>query len=464
MSRILLVDDELNIITVLSTLLKTEGYEVLTARDGETAHKLMRSEDIDLMIADIRMSPINGMELLRWARAEKPDMAVVMLTAFGSVDTAIEAMKKGAFDYITKPFKVDELLITVRRAIEYRRAITENPVLKDQLLARYRLENIVAESPAMKRVCEMIEKVALTDATVLIYGESGTGKELVAKAIHSYSKRKNSKFLAVNCAALPEPLLESEMFGHVKGAFTGASFDKKGLFEAAEDGTIFLDEVGAMPPNIQAKLLRALQEKEIRKVGGTTTIPVRCRVLAATNTPLEDLVKQGLLRQDLFYRLSVIPIVIAPLRERKEDIIPLAYHFVRETVGRTRELPVFTTEAKQALEAYSWPGNVRELENAVKHALTFAKDNKIGIEVLPPKVVNATLAARGASGDDSAEAHRFESLKAFIQAEEQRYLQKVLDSFGGDKEKAAAALKISLATLYRKLPKAKEDARGTTPP
>lgn len=455
MSRILLVDDELNIITVLTTLLKAEGYEVVSARDGDTAHKIIRNENIDLMIADIRMSPVNGMELLQWARTEKPDMAVVMLTAFGSVDTAIEAMKKGAFDYITKPFKVDELLITVRRALEYRHAITENPILKDQLLARYRLENIVAESPAMKAVCEMIEKVAPTDAAVLITGESGTGKEVVAKAIHSYSKRKNSKFLAVNCAALPEPLLESEMFGHVKGAFTGASFDKKGLFEAAEDGTILLDEVGSMPPNMQAKLLRALQEKEIRMVGGTNTIPIHCRVLAATNTALEDLVKKGIFRQDLFYRLSVISIIIAPLRERKEDIIPLAYHFIKEISGHVRELPALTPEAKQALESYSWPGNVRELENAIKHALTFARDNKIDLNVLPPRIVSA-ISLRESPPEDSS-MHRFESLKAFIQKEEQKYLKQVIDSFSGDKEKAAAALKISLATLYRKLPKSPDE-------
>jgi len=454
MVRILLVDDELNILSVLNTLLKTEDYDVLTARDAETAHELIRTKDIDLMIAVIRMSPINGMELLKWARAERPDVSVIMLTAFGSVDTAIEAMKLGAFDYVTKPFKVDELLITIRRALEYRKAITENPDLKNRLMTRYHLENIIAESPAMKEVCEMIERVAPTDTTVLIYGESGTGKELVAKAIHAYSPRKNARFLAVNCAALPEPLLESEMFGHVKGAFTGASFDKKGLFEAVEDGTIFLDEIGAMPLSIQAKLLRALQEREIRRVGGNETVKIHARVLAATNSRLEERVQEGTFREDLYYRLSVIPITIQPLRNRKEDIIPLVYHVIREEIGRARELPSLTPDARQVLENYSWPGNVRELENAIKHALTFATENKITKDVLPAKIVNAVgeLPADEVKGDGQ-DTHQFETLKTFIRDEEQRYLQQVLAKVGGDKERAASVLKISLATLYRKLPK-----------
>ena len=454
MATILLVDDELNIITVLSTLLKAEGYDILAARDAEKAHDLILHQNIDLMLADIRMSPINGMELLKWTRAARPETSVIMLTAFGSVDTAIEAMKMGAFDYVTKPFKVDELLITIKRALEYRKAITENPNLKSQLMTRYRMENIVAESPLMKQVCEMIERVAPTDTTVLIYGESGTGKELVAKAIHAYSSRKNGKFLAVNCAALPEPLLESEMFGHVKGAFTGASFDKKGLFEAVEDGTLFLDEIGSMSLSIQAKLLRTLQEKELRRVGGNETVKIHCRVLAATNTRLEDMVQSGAFRQDLYYRLSVIPITIQPLRERKEDILPLAYHVIREEIGRARELPTISPEVRQILEAYPWPGNVRELENAIKHALTFARENKITPDLLPPKIV-AAVGNLGSAPQAPLNpgTHQFESLKAFVQTEEQRYLQQVLTTVGGDKEKAASALKISLATLYRKLPK-----------
>ncbi|RKX30602.1 MAG: sigma-54-dependent Fis family transcriptional regulator, partial [Verrucomicrobia bacterium] len=339
MAKILLVDDEPSILSVLSTLLKAEGHEVTPALGGEKGKELLAKEEFDLMISDIRMADMDGMQLLRLARKEQPQMAVIMITAYGSVETAVEAMKQGAFDYVTKPFKVDELLITVQRALEYATAVKENVDLKAKLEARYRFENIVAESPAMRKVCEMIERVAHTDATVLIIGESGTGKELVAKAIHAHSKRKKNKFVPINCAALPEPLLESELFGHVKGAFTGATANKEGLFEVANGGTLLLDEIGSMPLSIQGKLLRALQEKEIRRVGGTETIKVDVRVLAATNTPLEKLIEEGKFREDLYYRLSVIPIEIAPLRERPEDIMPLVYHVLRQEVGEGKPLP-----------------------------------------------------------------------------------------------------------------------------
>ncbi|MBL7077878.1 MAG: sigma-54-dependent Fis family transcriptional regulator, partial [Kiritimatiellae bacterium] len=326
MAKILLVDDEPSILSVLSTLLKAESYDVQAVLGGENAAELISAGEFDLMITDIRMSPVNGMELLKQAHDECPGMSVIMLTAYGSVETAIEALKLGAFDYVTKPFKVDELLITVQRALDYNKAITENADLKAQLNTRYHLKSIVAESRSMQSVCDMIQRVAPTDATVLIGGESGTGKELVAKAIHAYSRRKDKKFLAVNCAALPEPLLESEMFGHVKGAFTGASCDKEGLLEAASEGTILLDEISSMPLSIQGKLLRVLQEKEVRRVGSNENIAIDARVLAATNTSLEDMIRDGSFREDLYYRLSVIPIQIPPLRERPEDIMPLVYH------------------------------------------------------------------------------------------------------------------------------------------
>lgn len=462
MSRILLVDNEASILSVLSTLLKAEGYDVVSAREGEKAHQLIRTEDFDLMISDIRMSPVDGMSLLKSARSERPEISVIMLTAYGSIETAIESMKLGAFDYVTKPFKVDELLITVQRALEYKEALAENLDLKTQLKTRYRFENIVAESPAMRNVCEMIERVAPTDTTVLICGESGTGKELVAKAIHAYSHRKNMRFLAVNCAALPEPLLESEMFGHVKGAFTGASSNKKGLFEAAEGGTILLDEIGAMPLSIQGKLLRVLQEKEVRKVGGNENISVNCRVLAATNTYLEELIKAGNFREDLYYRLSVIPITIEPLRKRKEDILPLAHHIIRQEIGEGRELPAIAPDVCKILEKYSWPGNVRELENALKHAITFAKENKITKDILPPKIANAVGSIDSASvAQYEKNGHRFESLKAFLRDKEKEYMEQVLSVVDGDKEKAADTLKISLATLYRKLPKEERKEKVT---
>jgi two-component system, NtrC family, response regulator PilR len=380
-------------------------------------------------------------------------MSVIMLTAYGSVETAIEAMKLGAFDYVTKPFKVDEMLITIKRALDYKQAITENVDLKARLTMRYRFENIVAESPAMKNVCQMIERVAPTDTTVLIYGESGTGKELVAKAIHMHSQRRNKKFLAVNCAALPEPLLESEMFGHVKGAFTGASASKKGLFESVEGGTIFLDEIGAISLNIQGKLLRVLQEKEVRRVGGNENVKVDARVLAATNVKLEDLIKEGKFREDLYYRLNIIPVNIPPLRDRKEDVLPLVQHFLRRELGPSRELPNLLPEVGRIFETYSWPGNIREVENAIKHCLTFARENTIGADVMPPRIL-AAVNLEGFSDEIMPDGrYRFESLRGFLRKKETEYLEHVIETMGGDKEKAASALKISLATLYRKLSK-----------
>jgi len=468
MAHVLLVDDEPSILSVLSTLLKAEGYDVSAALGGEKAKELLHSEEFDLMISDVRMSPINGMELLRLARKDRPALPVIMLTAHGSVETAIEALKLGAFDYVTKPFKVDELLITVQRAIDYTRAILENEDLRAQLDTRYHLENIVAKSAAMRNVCEMIRRVAPTNSTVLIYGESGTGKELVAKAIHAYSKQKNKNFLAVNCAALPEPLLESEMFGHVKGAFTGASADKIGLFEAANGSTIFLDEIGSMPLGIQGKLLRVLQEKEIRRVGSNENIPIDGRVITATNTRLEEMIAAGTFREDLYYRISVIPIEITPLRDRQEDILPLVYHVLRSETPQGLTPPALDPQVCSLLEAYPWPGNVRELENAIKHALTFTTDNRITANVLPPKItsVAAALATSqpapqqpatpaGATtplvplADDAAQPR---PLKSFLRDQEQEYIRAVLRTHGGDKEGTARALKISLATLYRKLP------------
>ncbi|MCX7591415.1 MAG: sigma-54 dependent transcriptional regulator [Kiritimatiellae bacterium] len=464
MARILLVDDEPSILSVLTTLLKTEGYEVFPALGGEKARDLLDTETFDLMIADIRMSPVNGMDLLRQVNKEGKSMAVIMLTAHGSIETAIEAMRLGAFDYITKPFKVDELLITVQRALQYHQTLHENADLRARLETRYQLDNIVAESPSMKAVCEMIRRVAPTDTTVLIYGESGTGKELVARAIHNNSPRRNKNFLAVNCAALPEPLLESEMFGHVKGAFTGAASDKEGLFEAADGGTLLLDEIGSMPLTIQGKLLRVLQEKEVRRVGSNKNIPVNVRVIAATNTPLEELVKQGKCREDLYYRLSVIPITIDPLRKRPEDILPLVHHFIRKEIPSGRPLPKIDPEVCRILESYPWPGNVRELENAIKHALTFAENNTITKDVLPPKIASTELlpTARGPLGGN--DASKCQSLKAFLRKKEMEYLNYVLELCNGDKAKAAQLLKISLATLYRKLPETEKEGSASPNP
>ena len=458
MARILIVDNEASILSVLSTLLKAEGYEVVASRSGQKALDLLAEESFDMTITDIRMSPVDGMEVLRYSREHHPSMAVIMLTAYGSVETAIESMRVGAFDYVTKPFKVDELLITIQRALKFSTTIRENQELKQELGKKFGFESIVSESEAMQRVCETVRCVAPTDTTVLIYGESGTGKEVIAKAVHANSTRANKTFTAINCAALPEALLESEMFGHVKGAFTGAATDKVGLFEASEGGTIFLDEISSMPLNIQGKLLRVLQERELRRVGSNETIPVDARVIAATNLRLEDAIREGTFREDLYYRLSVIPIEIKPLRERTKDIIPLVNFIMERDTPEGMAPPELSPEVREVLERYKWPGNVRELENAVKHALTFAKDDYLSIDLLPPKLLNSVnlvdLPISAIPGEDDFHC---KALKDFLRDKEVEYIRQVLGRMEGDKEKAADALRISLATLYRKLPSEKPD-------
>ena len=453
MARILLIDDEPSILSVLSTLLKAEGYDVEPVNDGEKAKELLVSDDFDLLLSDIRMSPVNGMELLKIARGKKQPLTTIMLTAYGSVEMAIDALKLGAFDFVAKPFKVDELLITIQRALEFSNALSENASLKKQLDSRYHIENIIAESTEMQDTCEMIKKVAPSDTTILIYGESGTGKELVAKAIHSYSNRSKRNFLAVNCAALPEALLESEMFGHVKGSFTGASSNKTGLFEAANSGTIFLDEVGAIPLAVQGKLLRVLQEKEVRAVGSNKTIKIDARVLAATNVPLEQLIQEGTFREDLYYRLSVIPINIKPLRERPDDILPLVMHFIQQDTPINSEPATLTPEVKLVLETYSWPGNIRELENAVKHAVTFADNNQIKVIDLPARIANAGVntTIQQAQTIVQTVSNEPQPLKDFLKNQERVYLKQILAQNGNNKEKTASILQVSLATLYRKL-------------
>lgn len=458
MAKLLVVENEPALLGLLGTLLKGEQHDVTPAKSAEEAVGILEQQAFDLMLSDIRMGKMDGMELLKRAREMVPTMPVIMLTAYGTVSTAVDALKLGAFDYLTKPFKIDELLNTVRRALEYNRALQENAVLKAQLETRYRLGNIIAESPSMQKVCEMIRRVGPTDATVLITGESGTGKEIVAKAIHASSLRKEKLFLPVNCAALPEPLLESEMFGHVKGAFTGADAHKAGLFEAAEGGTIFLDEIGSMPVSIQSKLLRVLQEREVRRLGSNQYTPVNARVLAATNDDLRDRIKQGLFREDLFYRLSVISIEIEPLRKRREDILPIAFSIIRKEIPANEKAPIIGREACAILESYDWPGNVRQLENCIKHALTFGNRQEIVPADLPPQVLDAPRTS-GVGAEKGVAAQNLQnaaSLKAFLREKEKEYLEQVLEKAGGDKEAAAKKLNISLATLYRKLPGAKE--------
>ena len=454
MARILIVDDEPTILNLLNKILTGQGHEVRPASNGEKALEFLNSETFDLMVSDINMTPIDGMELLRKARQDYPDLGVIMLTAYGTVGTAVEAMKEGAFDYITKPFKLDELVLTIQRALEYHNAFTENKDLKAQIAHLEKLDGIVAESPGMRKVCDMVERVAPTNTTVLIYGESGTGKELVARALHRYSPRKDQTFMAINCAALPAQLMESEMFGHVKGAFTGATATKAGLFETAHGGTLFLDEISSMPLEIQSKLLRVLQDKQIRKVGGSTHTEVDVRIIAASNEKLENLIGQGKFREDLYYRLSVISIDIPPLRSRPEDILPLVDHVLRRELGQNAEIPMLDHEVQKILDNYNWPGNVRELENVMQHALAFAQQSgTITKDVLPAKMVESVEEGlRSGIITSRHEQYKGKSLKAFLHEREIEFLQRTIESMGGDKEKAAQKLGISLATLYRKLP------------
>jgi DNA-binding NtrC family response regulator len=457
MARILVVEDDPSVLSLLTTLLRTDGHDVLPVSNGKMAQDVVGAQSFDLMVSDIRMSPVNGLQLLKHVQTVKPGLAVIMMTGYGTVETAVEAMKEGAFDYITKPFKVDELLMTVRRALEFHHVMAENQELRARLQESFRFENLVSVSAAMRQVCERIARVAPGDATVLIQGESGTGKELVAKAIHGNSNRRNGRFIAINCAALPEPLLESELFGHVKGAFTGASGDKMGLFQAAADGTLMLDEIGSMPLSLQSKLLRVLEEKEVRRVGDTETVPVNARVLAATNELLEDQIKDGKFREDLYYRLNVITIDIPPLRERREDILPLTDFLLRKEWPSQAPLPALAPDVQLLLERYDWPGNVRELENALRHACTFVRDGVITCDVLPARILSAvreqdkTVAEPVLTGDADPLP-----LKHFVREQEYRYIRDLVNRYNGNKRMAAKALKISLATLYRKIPELEE--------
>ena len=448
MSKILIVDDEPRILLLMQSLLKSNGYTVVTAKDGEGALELVRGGDIDITVTDLRMQPMDGMALFREIHALAPNMPVILLTAYASVETAIEAMKLGIFDYITKPFKVDDMVACLKRAEEKIKK-SDTKAVGVEHPVKYRFENLIASSAAMRSVCDMIEKVAPTAVTVLINGESGTGKEVIARTIHCNSTRARKPWVAVNCAAIPEQLLESEMFGHVKGAFTGAVADKEGLFEAANGGTLFLDEVSSMPLLLQGKLLRALQEKEIRRVGGTKNIPVDVRVIAASNANLEEAVVKGTFRSDLYYRFAVITIDIPPLRKRIDDIVPLARHFIKcelDGNGNGGKVPEIAADAVQALEAYDWPGNVRELENAIRHALTFYQSGELTADILPSKI----LEHRAASSETVA-SNDNASLKSYLKAKEKEYIEKILGDNGGDKEKTAEALKVNLSTLYRKL-------------
>ena len=382
--KILVIDDDESLRRVLEYNLAQEGYAVLTASSGEQGLDLLKKEGADLVVTDVRMAGMDGLQVLAEVRKVDLNIQVIILTAFGTIEMAVEAMKAGAFHYISKPFNRDELKLTIKKALQLKALERENVALRQELQTRLGLDAIIAESPPMKQILEMLERVAPTETTVLILGESGTGKELIARALHANSSRAAGPFVAVNCAAIPENLLESELFGHVKGAFTGAIRDRVGKFEAAEGGTIFLDEIGEMRPDLQVKILRCLEERSPERVGDNRPIRVDVRVLAATNKDLAKAIQAGEFREDLYYRLNVVPLSIPPLRERREDIRPLAQHFLKRLGAQPRL--IIAPDAFRALETYDWPGNVRELENALERAMIFHRGDAISLADLPETV------------------------------------------------------------------------------
>jgi len=386
METVLIVDDEKNYPLILAAVLEEEGFETMTANSGHEAIEILKNSDVDLVLTDMKMPGMDGIELLENVKAKDPELPVIMMTAYGTVEKAVEAMQKGAYNYIMKPFENDSLVIYVKKAVAVYQMVKENRQLRSAVKSQYSFGNIIGKSKAMTDVFETIRKIAPTNATVLIEGESGTGKELVAKAIHFNSPRRNKPFVAVNCSAFAETLLESELFGHEKGAFTGAAAMKKGRFELADTGTLFLDEIGELSQNIQVKLLRVLQEKTFERVGGVKLVAADIRIIAATNRKLKDEVEQGRFREDLFYRLNVLPLVLPPLRERSEDIRLLVNHFVKKYAGeRKSDIPVTGIEqaAERIFYEYSWPGNVRELENVIERAVILCPDELIRVSDLP---------------------------------------------------------------------------------
>ncbi len=449
METILVVDDEKNYLVVLKALLEPEGYEILTADNSREAIRLIGESELDLVITDMKMPGITGMELLEESKKLEPDLPVIMMTAFGTIEMAVEAMKKRAYDYIAKPFQNEELKLTVKKALENYRLIKENRFLSEALSDRYRYGNIIGKSKPMLEIYDLIQKVAQSKVFVLIAGASGTGKELIAKAIHYNSPRKDRPFISVNCGALTETLLESELFGHEKGAFTGAVAMKKGRFELADGGTLFLDEVGEMPASLQVKLLRVLQEMEFERVGGTQTIQTDVRVISASNKNLKEEVVKGTFREDLFYRLNVINIEVPPLRERVEDIRLLVNHFAQKYGQDEGKKKIELSEQVwKAFYRYSWPGNVRELENTIERAVVLSSNGKIDLEDLPDEL----------SGQrEDLDVDRFIPLGAPLQKTleeiEEKLVRRALKECDNIQSHAAEMLGITKSLIQHKLKK-----------
>ncbi len=447
MAKIVIVDDEPNIVELVVTACKEMGHETFPFVNSQKALDQLETITPQLIISDIKMGKVDGFEVLRQARSLLGNCEVILMTGQGNEEIAEKAIAEGARYYIRKPFKISEMQARVKHVIEFSDTAKERDTLKKVVKRSANPENIIGTSPKMDEVYNLIRKVADTDSTILIQGESGTGKELVARALHFNSSRQHHPFVAINCSALPENLLESELFGHKKGSFTGAVADKAGLFEEAEKGTIFLDEVNSMALPLQTKLLRVLQERQLRRVGDTKTVPINVRVLAATNEGLLDKVKDGKFREDLYYRLAVIPIELPALRERTEDIPLLVQHFLKKPgTGENPRVIKIEPKAVQSLQGYDWPGNVRELENAIERATALCDDDLIRVKDLPPQVINGV----NEGGRTSATMPVGRKLDDFIRDQERRFIEETVKCYAGNREKAARILGISMATLYRK--------------
>jgi DNA-binding NtrC family response regulator len=441
--RIFVLDDQESVLEFLKIMLEKEGYTVQAFTSGKEALDAAIQDPPELVLADLKMPEMDGLTFLSHTKSVDPSIYVIIMTAYATLESAVEAMRRGAFDYIVKPFKIDEVRMVVSKALDDRKIRLENKALKHQIKMYFGLTGIVGKDKALLKVLDLVKTVASTNSTVLIYGESGTGKELVANAIHSMSTRAEQPIVAVNCAALPEELLESELFGYTKGAFTGAMKNKEGLFKAADKGTLFLDEIAELSPKLQVKLLRAIQEREFTPLGTTKPVAVDTRIIASTNSRLEDLVKARKFREDLYYRLNVVQISIPPLRDRKGDIPLLVEHFIKRfSDGNGLAHKMFSSNAIDVLMGHNWPGNVRELENVVERALIFSK----GDCITPEDLVDGI---QGMESNDSIGPSTGEPMS--LEDMEKRYIVKVLENTGWNKTKSAQILGIDSSTLYRKI-------------
>lgn len=439
-AQILVVDDDLIAAELLAEVLAKEGYRVEVTTSGSEAIRIAEKGPLDLVITDIKMPEIGGLQVVSALRKRRPDITLIVITAFGSFQTAVEAIQNGAYDYISKPFKIEEMKVIVRRALEQRRLLRDNQFHLEETGAAAPFENLIGNSPKMLEIYKLVARVANSDVSILIQGESGTGKELVARAIHDHSLRASKPYVAVNCGALAESLLESELFGHTKGAFTGAITQKKGLFEEANEGTCFLDEIGEISPALQTKLLRVLQEREVRPVGSSENIPINIRIVAATNKDLKLLVRSGQFREDLFYRLHVVTVTLPPLREHIEDIPLLADYFLQKHIQRAQKnVQGISKETMKALAAYDWPGNIRQLENVIERAIALTTN-----KILLPSDIPDDLFQQEALPEIPVSPMTLEEVKW-------RYIRQVLDESGGNQNKTAEILGIDRKTLYRLL-------------